>query len=297
MYKAPEIRLYMTFIHSVIKPIIELNIHFQSDKADPIRLFNELNDLFYSVLQKIVVPSQLQKVNCKKLLCFEFKKFLMPSNCIDFGFEFNKLSVLVKKENLEYVKGRCREFLIEIANELQTRIPVNIHILEKISPFSQENASRQIKPDIAEVVKHFQHVCGDVDETIRQWNVLRRVEVNKKKNDLLDYWIEIYKQKKCNGEPKFGNICNLVFALLSLPISNAAVEQVFSNINLVKDKIRNKLSVLMLEAILHVRCTSTIECFNFIPTAEMLKLFNSENLYNKINEGDVDVLDICPPDE
>ena len=48
---------------------------------------------------------------------------------------------------------------------------------------------------------------------------------------------------------------------------------------------------------MHVRCTSPIECFNFTPTAEMLKLFNSENLYNKINEGDVDVLDIFPPDE
>ena len=109
----------------------------------------------------------------------------MPSNCIDFGFAFNKLSVLVKKENLEYVKGRCREFLIEIANELQTRIPDNIYILEKISLFSQENASRQIKPDISEGVKHFQHVCGDVDEIIRQWNLLHRVEVSKKKTTYL----------------------------------------------------------------------------------------------------------------
>ena len=88
-------------------------------------------------------------------------------------------------------------------------------------------------------------MCSDVDETIRQWNLLHRVEVSKK-IDLLDYWIEIYKQKKCNGEPKFGNICNLFFVLLSLPISNAAVERVFSIINLVKDKIRNNLSVLML---------------------------------------------------
>ena len=61
--------------------------------------------------------------------------------------------------------------------------------------------------------------------------------------------------------------------------------------------MRNKLSVLMLEAILYVRCTLPIECINFTPTAEMLKLFNSDNLYNKINEGDVDVLDIFPSDE
>ena len=230
MYNATENRLYLTFLHSVLKPIIELNTHFQSDKADPIRLFSELNDLFYSVLQKIVVLSQLKKVNCKNLHCFKFKKFLMPTDCIDFGFEFNKLSVIVKKENLVYVKGKYTEFLIEIANELQTRISDNIHILEKIFLFAQENTSRQIKPDISEVVKHFQHVCGDVDETIRQSNLLHRVEVSKKYY-VLDYWVEMYKQKNCNGERKFGNICNLVFALRSLLISDATVKRVFSIIN------------------------------------------------------------------
>ena len=165
--------------------------------------------MFYSILQKLIVPSQLEKVSSQKLHCFEFQKFLMPTNCIDFGYEFNKLSSSITKENLVYVKARCKQFLIEIANELQKRILENIYILEKNSLFSQENASRQNKPDILEVVVSFQHACENVDETIRQWNLLHRVEINKK-TDVLDYWVEIYEQKNCTGEPKFGNICKLV---------------------------------------------------------------------------------------
>ena len=89
MYKAEKNRLYLTFIHKILKPVIELNVLFQSEKADPIKLFNDLNDLFYSLLQKIIVPSQLQKITRTKLHNFEFRKFLMPYDCMDFGYEFN----------------------------------------------------------------------------------------------------------------------------------------------------------------------------------------------------------------
>jgi len=82
--------------------------------------------------------------------------------------------------------------------------------------------------------------------------------------------------------------------LLSLPFSNAAVERAFSIVNVVKDKLRNKMSVKMLEAILHVRCTLSIECSKFKPTVDMLKRFNSETIYSIINDDDLSILDILP---
>lgn len=293
MYDSVDNRLFLTFIHSILKPVINLNMQFQSDKADPIKLFSDLNDLFYSILQKIVVPAQLEKVHRTKFHSFEFSRFLMPVDCIHFGYEFNQKQGELKKETIDYVKVRCRDFLVELANELQKRLPSNIHILEKISLFSQENASSQIKPDIREVAEFLKHVCGDVDETIRQWNILHRLEVSPKKN-VVDYWLEVYKVKNAAGERKFENICQLSFALMSLPISNAGVERVFSIVNIIKDKIRNKLAVIMVEAILHVRCTSQIECTDFFPTDVMLKKFNSEDMYTKVSESDVSVLDIFP---
>ncbi|OXU19211.1 hypothetical protein TSAR_006246 [Trichomalopsis sarcophagae] len=143
------------------------------------------------------------------------------------------------------------------------------------------------KPNIAEVVEFFIHICGDVDEMIRQWNVLHRLEI-------IDYWTEVYTVKNAAGDRKFGHICQLEFALLSLPISNAEVERVFSLVNIIKDKIRNKLAVTVVEAILHVRCTSQIECTVFVPTDLMLKRFTSEDMYSKVSESDVSDLEVFP---
>ncbi|OXU19210.1 hypothetical protein TSAR_006245 [Trichomalopsis sarcophagae] len=119
-------------------------MYASSDKADPIKLFSDLNDLFYSILQKIVVPAQLEKVHRTKLHSFNFSNFLMPTDCINFGYEFNQTQGALRKETIDYVKTRCRAFLIELAIELQKRLPSNIHVLENISLFSQENASCQI---------------------------------------------------------------------------------------------------------------------------------------------------------
>lgn len=48
MFDAEENQLYLTFIHKVLKPVIEQNMLFQSDKADPIKLFSDLNDLYFT---------------------------------------------------------------------------------------------------------------------------------------------------------------------------------------------------------------------------------------------------------
>ncbi|KYN12087.1 hypothetical protein ALC57_15754, partial [Trachymyrmex cornetzi] len=80
------------------------------------------------------------------------------------------------------------------------------------------------------------------------------------------------------GNKKFGNISKLVLGLLTLPFSNASVERTFSIVNIIKDKLRNKMSIKMVEAILHIHCTLDIECFEFKPTTTMLKRFNSETI-------------------
>ena len=162
--------------------------------------------------------------------------------------------------------------------------------------FSQENAFSPVKPDISEVAICYKHVCGDVDETIREWNLLHRAEVVHQEN-VYAYWFEVSKLKYASGQRKFGHICDLAFALLSLPISNASVERVFSIVNIVKDKLRNNLAVLMVEAILHTRCTSQIDCTQFKPSKAMLKRFNSENLYKNINVNEAAVLNIFPMEE
>ena len=111
---------------------------FQSESADPLKLFEDLSELLESSLKKIVVPSQLNKFNRNSFSDFPFQSYVMPVECIYYGYEFNEFSHFCDADVLLTVKTRCREFLIKLAQELQKRIPKNVFTLEKISMLTRK---------------------------------------------------------------------------------------------------------------------------------------------------------------
>ena len=78
-------------------------------------------------------------------------------------------------------------------------------------------------------------------------------------------------------------MANFALMALSLPISNAVVERVFSVMNCVKSKLRNRMGMKMLNSILYARLFPKIRnfcCNKFTPTARMYLLHNS-SMYSK----------------
>ncbi|XP_076028495.1 uncharacterized protein LOC143017594 [Oratosquilla oratoria] len=73
------------------------------------------------------------------------------------------------------------------------------------------------------------------------------------------FWAEVYEKLDSAGNRKFPNISAFALALLSLPFSNANVERVFSVMNIVHSKVRNKFSVRSVEAILQIRYGSSLQ--------------------------------------
>ena len=57
-----------------------------------------------------------------------------------------------------------------------------------------------------------------------------------------------------NGEPKYPHIFRLGTALMNAPVSNRVCGTTFSQMNVVKTKLRNIMQVSTTEAILRVRC-------------------------------------------
>lgn len=78
MYSTVENKVYLTFLNTTLKNIMALNRLFQSNSVDPVKLFEDLNDTIYSILQMLVIPSQLQKVSQYDLATFDFKRVCMP---------------------------------------------------------------------------------------------------------------------------------------------------------------------------------------------------------------------------
>ncbi|CAG5004977.1 unnamed protein product [Parnassius apollo] len=67
------------------------------------------------------------------------------------------------------------------------------------------------------------------------------------------FWNEVMQYKDAADNNPFAELCEFAMSLISLPHSNADVERVFSQMSLVKTKLRNRLAVRTLNAILYVR--------------------------------------------
>ncbi|GBP31282.1 hypothetical protein EVAR_31407_1 [Eumeta japonica] len=69
----------------------------------------------------------------------------------------------------------------------------------------------------------------------------------------MEFWAEVLGYKDAAGNNPFSELTAFATKLLSLPHSNADIECVFSQVNLVKTKLRNSLHTTTLKAILYVR--------------------------------------------
>jgi hypothetical protein len=55
------------------------------------------------------------------------------------------------------------------------------------------------------------------------------------------FWSSVADHRDASGELDFSELGNFVLSLLALPFSNAAVERTFSEMNLIKNKLRNRM--------------------------------------------------------
>lgn len=115
------------------------------------------------------------------------------------------------------------------------------------------------------------------------WNTLNKIEIclrnicihkwkEIEKTD--EFWLEVHSFRDSLGENPFIELSSFVLRLLSLPYSNAEVERTFSLMNIVKTKIRNRLSLNSVNALLHIKYGLRIEntcCSTFNLPSEVCK--------------------------
>ena len=118
--------------------------------------------------------------------------------------------------------------------------------------------------------------------SVRNWQ-------NATSNDVEAFWIEVLNHKDAADEPVFRELAMFALSMLSLPLSNAAVERTFSQMNIIKSKTRNKMKQPMLEAILHVRgymARNKRCCNEFQPSQSMFGRFNAA-IYDNMDRNEL----------
>ena len=81
-----------------------------------------------------------------------------------------------------------------------------------------------------------------------------------------------------------------MIGLLVLPHSNADAEHIFSQINLIKSKTRNKLHTQTVSSLLTTK-DDIPDCRQFNPDNQMIKSMDSSTIYGQLNDVELETDD------
>lgn len=185
------------------------------------------------------------------------------------------------------VRKRCIDFNVKLAKELQARLPSNYVTLEKMSLLTLRCAKGKIIIFLClNWLKNWATKLPDfffsIDKILQQWHKINFIKW-KNTDDVIKFWAEVKKYKDASGTNTFEELSDLACSVLSLPHSNAAVERIFSTMNVVKSKLRNKMTVSTLNSIMFLRNQLEIRktnCFTYQSPGEIIAQIRKDGKYS-----------------
>lgn len=281
----PENRLYLTFLSHVLPIFNNLNRLMQSESPKIQSLYKEITMVVKTILDFYIKEVVINSTNVENI---DFKN---PRNFLDinemyFSAEINSYDLQDNRFRLERVKLNCLNFYIEGVTQIITRFPIQNSKFQKLEFLDPDVVTSRKIRTIAPVSKDFQNLINvDIQTIDNEWLALRNFEINFPTDDICSFWEKIASVKSADGtEQRFPNLTRLVFNLLCLPHSSANVERIFSQINLNKTKIRNRLNTSTLSAIIHTKTLvskNNCNCSNFPIQPDLVSKLNQ-----KIYEAD-----------
>lgn len=158
-------------------------------------------------------------------------------------FRTNQFTEAIKTE----FRIKCLEFYIELVTQIYKRFPFQSEYVNALKSFTFLNPRniRKINSlrDVlnCNIFRNFVNHDMDID---MEWRYLRNSDQIAQLFELnpIAFWQEIGRIKKGDDSPAFPYLTKLTSFIFTLPHSSAAVERIFSHININKSKCRNRLT-------------------------------------------------------
>ncbi|CAK1580533.1 unnamed protein product [Parnassius mnemosyne] len=203
-------------------------------------------------------------------------------------------SLIIDKSHMS-VLPRCQSFLIELSNQFLQRLPVQDNFLQDLSFIDHQKAVYGEFRTLIRILRRFPNLVATENMQILD-NEYRELKLDLSMTNLLStssstsetfmldtFWSEVSQICDANNKPKYGNLSRFVKQMTILPLSNAKVERIFSDINRIKNQDRNRFNNKNVAAIMHGKeGLRQLEggCGRFDPDRSMIKLMDSKQLYD-----------------
>uniref|UniRef100_H3ANY7 HAT C-terminal dimerisation domain-containing protein n=1 Tax=Latimeria chalumnae TaxID=7897 RepID=H3ANY7_LATCH len=247
MYKDETNFLYLVFLKPFLLEIRRVNNIFQLESGDALKIFRDLLVLYVSTLKRVVKPSVFRANSEKQLLTLDLQasSVYLSQEDADLGMTFRQkmeASKLCDAAKDAIVK-RCIEFIKVLLTQYQLRLPESLDMLKKLELLNPKAILTDTKPAVTELPRNFFVCPTEVLES--QWRNVSSCKFTEKEN-MGRFWIEVYEYTNGTGNRCFEEMALGAIRMLTLPISNAHVEKVFSHISFLKDESRNRMGLKLL---------------------------------------------------
>lgn len=164
-------------------------------------------------------------------------------------------------------------FYVELTSQIKKRFSFDDPVLRELKLLDPKEIFSDFR-SVVPLVNRFPVLCDDIDKLDSEWRILIESEELQSKQNLpiIDFWNSVFYAKNDLNDFMFSHVKKFITGLMCLPHSSAAAERVFSQLNLIKTKIRNRLLTETCHALLHTReLLDDSFCFNFKPKMSLLQ--------------------------
>ncbi|KAJ8914340.1 hypothetical protein NQ315_011328, partial [Exocentrus adspersus] len=262
----PTYKMYFTFLSYILELVNKLNLEFQAEKPKIFNMLTRVSDFYRSLLRSYLKKVYIDNTNLNDVEC-KNPEYFLPLESIYLGA---KTEILMSKDNLDKTelhnfRLRCLEFYTELASQIKKRFD-----------FTDPIRHCQVKLEVSLYAeKYFPQLVDDIEKLNSEWRLLADLNELKTmdKSDIEAFWSNIFSLKNQLNELMFPHLKKLMQGLLSLPHSSAAAERRFSQVTLLKTKLKNRLEIETLDTILHTKELINNQCcHNWEPSSSLLQM-------------------------
>ncbi|KAK3915438.1 Protein ZBED8 [Frankliniella fusca] len=254
--------LYLVFLKTVLKGINAVSKAFEKTDADITKLYSDLRSQVLVLAGRVLKQHCILEATRPGMLRSDEVQMLKnalnnrenhrPLEDLGVGEAFIKLAQAEKcpHEELLDIRHKCGAYLFTMLKLLLDKFPFNLDAVSKLKFMEKVMTSMNSKGNGWS--SQLSRICPAYEGSIDAI-------------DIVEFWSSVLNLKNASGEAPFEQISRFALMCLTLPISNALVERAFCVMSCIKCRRRNKMQVLMIEALMRLRIHLKVrmKTFNF----------------------------------
>lgn len=285
----PVTKLFLQFLDFIIPFFENLNKEMQAESPKIFELHKKVATVLKSICECFLDRSYLQNTPIENV-DFKNPRHFLKIEEVYFGVKVAKTIAekALSDNQVSFFRLRCLDFYIEACKQIVNRFPLKGNIVKELECMSPSTVKAGNLASLATVAIHFPNMIleNELQQLDTEWRTLRNVDdIQNFEDDVEIFWDRVRKLKFGDETPMFPVLSKFMSDLLILPHSSANVERIFSSVNLMKTKQRNRLTTETLSGLLHAkRYMGGSECHDFAINKNLLKKMDKKNLYKGKND-------------